>query len=101
MQGLRLEDSGLYPKNKKAHREKGERGMEPTRASSCLLKDNVGCSVKQGHEWKCKIPQVATVVAQKRDDGWMRVVALEKKLHIFQLYFGGKFNVTRGLMDSQ
>lgn len=75
--------------------------MEPTRANSCFLKDNVGCFVEQGHEWKWEIPQMATAVVQKRDDGCMRVVALEKNLHIFQLYFGGEFNVTMRLMDFQ
>lgn len=46
--------------------------------------------------------QVVTAVVQKRDDGWMRVVALEKnKVHIFQVYFGGRLSKTWGLMGSQ
>lgn len=40
MQGLRLEDSGLYPKNKKAHREKGEGRCEEYEGTAQRTREN-------------------------------------------------------------
>lgn len=34
-----------------------------------FLKEHVGCSVEQGHEWKWETCQVVTAVVQKTDDG--------------------------------
>lgn len=73
-----------------------------TNKSQCMfLKEPGGGSVEQGHQWDWDICQVAIPVVQKRDDGWMGVVASEKrKGTIFQIYLRGRHNRTWELKGS-